>query len=98
LELQFRRKADGAPSANSDGREINKEIESAHATARSGDMVDLVMPADKLHARSLELEFFCATPERGSKVVLKGQPLMAAKEGHELHCQELVLIGADKNG
>jgi hypothetical protein len=99
LELQFRRKTEETPAAaNSDGRSINKEIESARATARTGDMVDLVMPTEKLHARSLELEYFCADAQRGPKIVLKGNPLMAAKEGHELHAQELVLIGADKNG
>jgi hypothetical protein len=98
LELQFRKKAEAAPAAEGDGRSINKEIESAHATARAGDMVDLVMPTEKLHARALDLEFFGATPERGPKIVLKGQPLMASKEGHELHCLELILIGADKNG
>ena len=97
LELQFRRKEEGTPTANSDGG-INKEIEFARATPRAGDMVDLAMPTEKLRTRSLELEYFCATEERGPKIVLKGQPLMAAKEGHELHAQELVLIGADKNG
>ncbi len=98
LVLQFRRKVEGAASANSDGRSINKEIESARATAWNGEMVDLDMPSEKIHATSLELEFFCATAKRGPKIILRGQPLMAAKEGHVLHAQELVLVGADKNG
>jgi hypothetical protein len=97
LELQFRRKTDEAPAAGSDGQSINKEIESAHATARSGAMVDLDMTTDMLHAWSEELEFFCATPERGPKVTLKGK-VKAVKEGHVLHAQQVVLIGADKNG
>ncbi|HMF19319.1 MAG TPA: hypothetical protein VKE98_19085 [Gemmataceae bacterium] len=98
LELQFRHKTEEPATADADGRSVNKDIESARATARTGDMVDLTMPTEKLDARSLELEYHCETAERGPKIILRGNPLMAAKEGHSLHAQELVLIGADKNG
>lgn len=97
LELQFRRKPrEGAASKGS--REMDKEIETALATARAGKDVSLEMSQESLKAWAAEMHYRCPTATVGPQTTLKGSPMNAIKEGHKIQCRELHLIGADKKG
>jgi lipopolysaccharide export system protein LptA len=93
LTLQFRRKE--AAGAGRDKTSSDREIESAHATARPGSDVVLVMDTENLAAQCAELTYHCPVPGHGPRTVLKGEPMEAVKDGHKIHARELTLIGAE---
>ncbi len=93
LTLQFR---PGKGSAGGrDNRSANREIESAHASARPGSEVVLVMDTENLAAQCAELTYQCPVPGRGPRTVLKGEPVEAVKDGHKIHARVLTLTGAE---
>jgi lipopolysaccharide export system protein LptA len=105
FDIQFRKKTPekGAktPAKAANGQVDqggDKEIEFAIATADSGHTVWLEMIADKTDATAFEMHYFGATPDSGPRTILKGQPVLAHREGHEIITPELHLRAADKNG
>ncbi len=99
LKLQFRKKAGmPAPKGAADAQTGNKEIETAIATARPGQIVSLAMDTENLEAYGTELHYYAAEPGRGPKTILKGSPMRAVKDGHKVRARELHLTGADKDG
>ena len=99
LELRFRKRI-GPPVAKAAGdmQTGNKEIESAIATARPGQIVTLSMDTENLEAFPSELHYFAAEPGRGAKTILRGSPVRGSKDGHKIVARELHLTGADKDG
>lgn len=97
LELQFREKKT-AGRADPESKAMDREIESARATARNGKEVVLTMDTENLEAYGLELMYFGPTATVGPKTQLKGQPLHAVKDGHKIEALELLLIAPDKAG
>jgi hypothetical protein len=97
LKLQFRRKA-GAAETGRDGRTTDREIESAHATARTGNEVVLALDTETLSAYCSELIYHCPTPTRGTQTILRGSPLQAIKDAHKIKAQELILVGEHQKG
>jgi hypothetical protein len=91
LDLQFRRKADAArPAPAADDRQVNLEIESAHATGRD---VTLTSDAEGLNAFGNDL-FYNAIKRQ---TILKGTPEMVAmKDGNEIYSRELQLTSNEK--
>ncbi len=107
LEMQFRKKSATADDATTYGaagdaggndRRVHKEIESAVASARPGNQVHLTMETENLDAFCRELHYRCATDTNGPETILRGEPLLATKDAHQIQARELHLIGADKNG
>jgi lipopolysaccharide export system protein LptA len=105
FDIQFRKKAPekGAktPAKAASGtvdQGGDKEIEFAIATADSGHTVWLEMIADKTDATALEMHYFGPKPDSGPRTILKGQPVLAHREGHEIITPELHLRAADKDG
>ena len=98
LMLKFRRKAEQAGSAKSDGPGSNREIESAHATAHPGGEVVLALDSENLDCRCIELIYQGPTSDRGARTVLRGEPLFAAKDGHRIKARELQLVAANEKG
>ncbi len=106
LELQFRKPAEKVvpedkPAVEDKGdssQSIDKEIESARATALPGQKISLVMETDNLAATGTELFYYSPTGDGGAQTIIKGQPLEAVKDGHIIHAKELLLVGANKDG
>jgi hypothetical protein len=100
LKLQFRKKAPppGQKKGAADSQTGNKEIETAIATARPGQIVTLTMDTENLEAYGNELHYYAAEPGRGPKTILKGSPMRAVKDGHKITARELQLTGADQAG
>ncbi|HYT93362.1 MAG TPA: hypothetical protein VEL76_31890 [Gemmataceae bacterium] len=99
LELQFRRKNGPANAPRErDTHSTDREIETAHATARPGEVVTLVMDTEGLSAVCADLLYSCPTAARGPQTILRGTPVDAVKDGHKIKAQELLLIGADQKG
>jgi hypothetical protein len=94
LELKFVRKQ----GATGDGAGTDREIESAHAKARHGTEVVLALDSENLACHCADLFYQCATPKRGPKTTLRGDPLEAVKDGHKIKARELVLEQADSRG
>jgi hypothetical protein len=92
LDLQFRKKADKDAGSN------EKDIKSAIATANAGDVVKLHLESEEMHAIGAEMRYFAPTPTSGPSTIIKGSPMHALRQGHEIRCEELHLTGADKNG
>jgi lipopolysaccharide export system protein LptA len=86
-------KAAGAP-----GQDDDKEIEFAIATADAPQTVRMKMIAEDMDADAVEMRYFAATLESGPRSILKGQPVIAYRQGHRIECPELHLKGADKDG
>lgn len=104
LELQFRRKPvdKSAPADAKDnrggGQGIDKEIESARATALPGKEIKLTMDTEQLEALGSELTYYSPTASSGPQTIIKGEPLKAIKEGHIITAKELLLVGANQDG
>jgi hypothetical protein len=94
LELKFVREAGTGASHD----KTERKIESAHATARKGTEVVLSLDTENLACFCDDLKYSCATADRGAKTVLTGNPLKAAKDGHKIKAQELVLVQANQKG
>jgi len=98
LELQLKRKSRDAAPGSRGQKGVDKDIETALATARAGRDVVLTMDTEDLIAWGNELHYRSPSPTTGPQTTLKGAPMNAIKEGHKIQCQELHLIGADKKG
>jgi hypothetical protein len=94
LTLKFRRKAESAPPRG--GTSGDREIESAHATARPGMDVVVSLDTENLAAYCCELLYECPIADRGARTTLRGEPLEAVKDGHKIKCRELMLQAADQ--
>ncbi len=98
LKIQFRKKI-GPASKDADASGTgNKEIESAVATARGGRDVVLAMDSENLEAFGTELHYIAPTKTEGPKTRIVGAPMHAVKDGHQIECPNLLLVGADKFG
>lgn len=86
------------PKENRSSQKIDKEIESARATALPGKEIKLTMDTEQLVAFGSELMYYSPTASSGPQTVIKGQPLKASKEGHVITARELLLVGANKEG
>ena len=105
LTLKFVHKSDTpAPpktaksDAEPDKSGSDREIESAHATARRGETVTVAMDSQNMHCECQELDYQCPTPDRGARTVLRGTPAIpvdACKDSHRILTLEMVLVGAD---
>ena len=98
LTLKFRRKAESAIAAKQDKAGSDREIESAHATARQGMEVVLALESESLACHCQELIFQCPTTQRGARTVLRGEPLEAIKDAHKIKAKELVLVSSSQKG
>jgi hypothetical protein len=113
LTLKFRRKqpppgagrpgerlGDGPGERIGDRTGGDREIESAHATITPGAGTEVVLSLDSenLACYCNELVYECATAERGSRTVLKGEPLEAARDGHKIKARRMTLVSADAKG
>ena len=95
--------ANSKPAANAadNKSDSEKQIESAHATARPGETVTVVMDSQNMHCECQELDYQCPTKDRGPRTVLRGNPtnpVDACKDSHRILTLEMVLIGADRDG
>src|SRR5262249_41267529 len=97
-ELQFRRKKAGGERGPKDNYGPDREIVSAHATAKQNGELVLNMETENLVADGNELTYDCPTETRGPKMVRRGTPMTAAKDANKIEAQELTLIGADAGG
>jgi lipopolysaccharide export system protein LptA len=99
LELQFRRKNPGSRRPGTGPgpahRAVGLEIEQAHAWGAS---VTLVSDLENLEATGNDLVYTAPTPASGAQTLLKGDPMVAAKDGNKIHARELRLLGADPKG
>lgn len=98
LKLQFRRKKDVDPHVVRTDRTADREIETAHATARPGKEVTLSLDSENLHADGRELIYHSPKDDLGPQTILRGEPLHAVKDAHRITAQELHLIGANARG
>lgn len=98
LTLKFRRKAAPVPATPASKTSSDREIESAHATARAGMEVVLSLDSENLACHCAELIFNCATGDRGSRTELRGTPLEAVRDGHLIKARKLELIAANAKG
>jgi hypothetical protein len=97
LEIQFRRKPNPDPHAPKDSRSVEREIESAHATGKK--QVGLALETEQLVVDEADdLVYKCPTATVGSQTTLKGDPLIAAKDGNRLQAKVIWLLGASKAG
>jgi lipopolysaccharide export system protein LptA len=95
LELQFHRKpppADPSRPGAADERSLDLEIETAHAVQLQEDPVSLVSYAEMFNASCHDLFYDARTKE----TTLKGNPVVAMKEGNLIRSSELLLIAADE--
>ncbi len=92
LDLQFRKKASDSPGSS------DKEIESAIATAKADALVELHLEGEEMHAFGVEMHYFAPLPKTGPRTIIKGRPMHAMRQGHQIQCEELHLKGADKQG
>jgi hypothetical protein len=96
LTLKFKRKT--APGPKTDKSGGDREIESALATARPGTEVVVSLDTENLAAYCSELFYECPTADRGPRTTLRGNPVQAVKDGHQIHCPELCLESANDKG
>lgn len=80
LELTFRRKSEGA--APREGSSVNLAIQDAHAT---GQLVQLQSDTDMLDAMGNDFFYDARTKQS----TLKGAPVVAMKDGHEITAGEI---------
>ena len=92
LDLQFRKKTSETPGAN------DKEIDFAIATANADAVVELHLEGEEMHAFGVEMQYFAPVPKNGPRTIIKGSPMHALRQGHQIQCEELHLKGADKEG
>jgi hypothetical protein len=96
LTLKFKRKNE--PGPKSDKGSGDREIDSAHATARPGMEVTVSLDTENLAAYCSELFYESPTPDRGARTLLRGNPVEAVKDGHKIKCPELCLEAANQKG
>ncbi|MEI7684624.1 MAG: LptA/OstA family protein, partial [Planctomycetota bacterium] len=92
LDLQFRKKSGDSPGSN------DKDIEFAIATAKPQAIVELHLEGEEMHATGVEMHYFAPTAKVGPRTIIKGAPMHAMRQGNQIHCDELHLKGADKQG
>jgi lipopolysaccharide export system protein LptA len=98
LELHFRKKVVVESASPREGKGVEKEIDRAYARSNGGAVVELDLKTENLSARGDELIYVAATDKTGPQTVLRGKPLFATKDNHQLDATELHLIAADKYG
>ncbi|MBM3994753.1 MAG: hypothetical protein FJ303_11455 [Planctomycetes bacterium] len=94
LDLQFRRKVTPvSPQAGGD-----KEIETARATRRDVNQVVLALVSEGIDAYGNEMIYRAGDHGNGPLTILRGDPLLTAKDGHKMVCKELHLHAANHLG
>ena len=92
FDLHFRKKAANEPGAG------GKEIDFAIALAKPGQFVDLKVESEEMQAFGSEMRYYRADLNHGPRTILKGSPVRAMRQGHQIECGELHLTAATKDG
>ncbi|HYV39575.1 MAG TPA: hypothetical protein VE988_28060, partial [Gemmataceae bacterium] len=99
LTLKLRRKPAQTGPGKADKSSSDREIESAHATARPGNEVILSLGSENMACTGCQdLVYESPTADRGARTVLRGESLVAAKDGHKIKAKKLELVAANQKG
>lgn len=99
LELQFRSKTDDAGRPSRARAEMSDlEIDTATATARPGREVVISLDSENLNAQGVELIYRSPTDTSGAQTILRGQPMWAVKDAHQIRARELHLVADNSKG